>query len=64
MGRQNRRHTNQVLLLDIRVAQGEFECCQPLPMNTDAVVRKKLVELETCWTDLVLRWTEINYSTQ
>jgi hypothetical protein len=40
-GRQNGRHAHQVLLLYVRVAQGEFERRQPLPMDTDAAGEEK-----------------------
>ena len=41
IGRQDRRHADQVLLLDIGIAQGEFERRQPLPMDADAAGEEK-----------------------
>ena len=35
--RQDRRDINQILLLDVRVAQGELESGQGVAMNADAL---------------------------
>jgi hypothetical protein len=41
MRRQDRGDRNQVLLLDVRIAQREFEGRQPLPVDPDAAGEEK-----------------------
>src|ERR1700736_1834553 len=43
--RKNGRHINQVLLLDIRVAQGELECGEGMAMDADTLGQE-----HTRWT--------------